>query len=213
MRQYRGGGIRRALGGVGPGGIVDTQEVDAKIDPQRAAIGHERGVALVDGLDHEGAEDKARAIEQRQRLALIGHGAQLVERGAAIGDLGIDRPGQADLLVPRPEELDRIARAHPRRAGKAPVGLALQFVVGERGDLEEEQAKGHQVHRVVSLSIGKGAPAPLALDILDGLAHRLRDVRRARRACVDGDRVAGRGGRHGPCPRRALRRDGRRQRA
>jgi hypothetical protein len=49
--------------------------------------------------------------------------------------------------------------------------------VGERGDLEEEQAKGHQVHRVVSLSIGKGAPAPLALDILDGLAHRLRDVR------------------------------------
>jgi hypothetical protein len=44
-------------------------------------IGHEPGVALVDRLDHEAAEDKPAAIEQGQRLALIGHFAQLVERG------------------------------------------------------------------------------------------------------------------------------------
>jgi hypothetical protein len=49
---------------VGPGGIIDAQKVDGKVDPQRAAIGHEPGVALVDRLDHEAAEDKPAAIEQ-----------------------------------------------------------------------------------------------------------------------------------------------------
>jgi hypothetical protein len=38
------------------GGIIDAQKVDGKVDPQRAAIGHQPGVALVDRLDHEAAE-------------------------------------------------------------------------------------------------------------------------------------------------------------
>jgi hypothetical protein len=119
----------------------DHRPAEGQWQSRSAAGGHRPGVALVDRLDHEAAEDKPAAIEQGQRLALIGHFAQLVERDAAIGDLGIDRAREADFLVPCPQKLHRIARAHAGRAGKAPVGLALQFVVGERGDLEEEQPR------------------------------------------------------------------------
>jgi hypothetical protein len=57
------------------------------------------------------------------------------------------------------------------------------------------------MHRGASLSIAKPAPAPLALDVLDGLAHFAGDVGRRGGSGVDGDRVAGRGGTGG---RRAL---------
>jgi len=103
----------------------------------------------VDAGDDERAIDIAKAVDERPGLAAIRHAAQLVDRHAAVGDLGIDGAGQRDRLFARAGILGGVARADLRRGGMAPARAARQLVKGKRLDREGEQAKREQ-HQTVS---------------------------------------------------------------